>query len=185
MTTLRNAALTALLIPALGALAPAAELKLLSQGLPAGSYTGGNDKGEAKSGEKSSPEKAFDGIWDGPGATAFNLGPAFPAWVMVDLGAEAKVIKTMTYTEKPNVWFGYKIEVSSDRQAWTAFADQTANKEPSEEPAYTDMGGVTGRYVRVTLTDAPDRDKQWFWPVIMEFRVYGVPVEKSAKTEKK
>lgn len=183
MATLRSAVLAALLIPVLGALAPAAELKLLSQGLPAGSYTGGNDQGPAKAGEKNGPEKAFDGIWDGPGATAFNLGPAFPAWIMVDLGSEAKIIKTMNYTEKPGTWFGYKIEVSSDRQAWTMFADQTANKEPSEEPAYTDMGGVTGRYVRLTMTDAPDRDKQWFWPVIMEFRVYGVPVVE--KTEKK
>lgn len=184
MMTTRFAALGAILALS-GPGVVAAELKLLSQGLPPGSYTGGNDHGVAKPGEQSSPEKAFDGIWDGPGATAFNSGPAFPAWVMVDLGAEAKVIKAMTYTEKPHVWFGYKIEVSSDREKWTMFADQTANKEPSEDPAYTDMGGVTGRYVRVTMTDAPDRNKQWFWPVIMEFRVYGVPVEKAGNADRK
>ena len=191
MTTTRFAiramALTAVLaisglsVPALAA----AELKLLSQGLPIASYSGGNDKGEAKSGEKNSPEKAFDGLWDGPGASAFNSGPVFPAWVMVDLGADVSVIKTMTYTEKPNVWFSYKIEVSSDRQTWTTFADQTRNKEPSEDPAYTDMGGVVGRYVRLTMTDAPDRDKSWFWPVIMEFRVYGVSAEEVEKTRRK
>ena len=166
---------TLLLVPCLGPAAQAAELKLLSQGLPAASYTGG----DAKSGEKSGPEKAFDGSWQGPGATAFNNGPAYPAWLMVDLGAEYSVIKVMSYMEKSGIWYGYKIEVSSDRQAWTMFADQTKNREPSEDPAYTDMGGVVGRYVRITLTDAPDRDKSWFWPVIMEFQVYGVPVEKA------
>lgn len=166
----------AVLMAILGGSATAAELKLLSQGLPVASYTGGDNK----SGEKNGPEMAFDGKAE----TAFNNGPAFPAWIMVDLGADHAVIKAMTFLEKRDVWFGYKIEVSADKQAWTMFADQTANKDPSEDPAYTDMGGVTGRYVRITLTDAPHRDKQWFWPVILEFQVYGIPVAKSPEAKK-
>jgi hypothetical protein len=32
--------------------------------------------------------------------------------------------------------------------------------------------------VRFTMTDAPHRDKQWFWPVVREFKAYGMPVAK-------
>ncbi len=41
-----------------------------------------------------------------------------------------------------------------------------------------DMGSAVGRYVRFTMTDARDRDKSWFWPVVMEFQVHGMPVGK-------
>ncbi len=170
-------AVPALLLAAasLGTTAHAAELKLLSQGLPASAYTGG----DAKSGKDAGPEKAFDGAWIGKNI-GFNNGPGFPAWVAVDLGKDWQIIKTMTYPERTNTWYGYKVEVSADGKAWTMFADQTQNREASEDPAYTDMGGAGARYVRLTLTDAPDRDKQWFWPVVMEFQVYGVAVDPPA-----
>lgn len=154
----------------LAAPAGAAELKLLSQGLPAASYSGG----DAQCRKGNEADKAFDGNF----TTAFCNGPAYPAWIMVDLGQDYSIIKTMAFMEKSDVWFSYKIEVSSDRQTWTVFADQTKNRDPSEDPAYTDMGGAVGRYVRATLTDARDRDKSWFWPVFLEFQVWGVPVEK-------
>ena len=149
--------------------ADAAELKLLSQGLPAGSYTGG----DAKAGKDSGPELAFDGITHGPGS-AFCNGPNYPAWLMVDLGADCKIIKTKTFFERSNVFYSYLIEVSADRQTWTTFVDQTRNKDPSEDPSYTDMGLTVGRYVRITMTDVAEREKNWFWPVIVEFQVYGL-----------
>jgi hypothetical protein len=151
--------------------AKAADLKLLSQGLPQESYTGSGKPVNKDTG----PEKPFDGVCDG---TAWCTGPAYPAWLMVDLGADYNIIKTMTYMEKSHVWYSYKIEASADQKTWVPFADQTKNKEPSDDPAYTDMGGTVGRYVRITLTDASDRDKSWFWPVILEFQVSGIPVEK-------
>jgi hypothetical protein len=143
-------------------------LKLLSHGLPTTSYTGG----DAQSRGGNEPGRAFDGDM----ATAFCNGASYPAWIMVDLGAEFSVVKTMAFLEKPDVWYSYKVEVSPDGETWAMFADQTGNKEPSEDPAYTDLGDAVGRYVRFAMTDAPHRDRQWFWPVVMEFRVYGVPV---------
>ena len=167
MTT---APIIAALLACLAATAQSAELKLLSHQLPPASYTGG----DAQSRKGNEPDKAFDGSRE----TAFCNGASYPAWLMVDLGASYSVIKTMTFMEKPGTWYSYKIEVSTDQRTWTMFADQTKNHEPSEDPAYADMGGVVGRYVRITLTDARDRDKSWFWPVIMEFQVWGVAVEK-------
>lgn len=147
--------------------ASAAELTLLSHALPEASYTG----------HKTAP-LAFDGQMK----TAFSPGPVFPTWVMVDLGAERRVIKTMTFLEKSDTWYAYRIEVSVDGRSWTPFADQGGNREASEDPAYTDMGGATARYVKLTITDAPHRDKNppWFWPVVREFQVYGVAVEAAA-----
>jgi hypothetical protein len=153
----------------LAASAGAAELKLLSQGLPETAYTGGDNKWR----EGNEPAKVFDGDLK----SAFCNGPAYPAWVMVDLGADYKIIKIMTFMERSGTWYGYKLEVSSDQQTWAMFADQTKNQEPSEDPAYTDMGMMVGRYVRLTLTDAPHRDKGWFWPVPMECQVFGVAPE--------
>lgn len=163
---MKTASLLAIL--ALGCPAGAAELQLLSHGLPAAAYTG----------DKSAP-LAFDGQLK----TASNPGPVFPTWIMVDLGKPWKIIKTMTFMEKSDVWFAYKIEVSADQQAWTSFADQTGNREAAEDPAFTDMGGATGRYVRLTITDAPHRDKNppWFWPVVRELQVYGVLADAAGK----
>lgn len=165
-----TAPILAVLLTSLVASAQAAELKLLSQQLPPAAYTAGDAK--CRTGNEA--DKAGDGSL----ATAFCNGAAYPAWLMVDLGANQSVIKTMTFMEKPGTWYSYKIEVSTDQQTWTMFADQTKNHEPSEDPAYSDMGGVVGRYVRITLTDARDRDKSWFWPVIMEFQVWGVAAPK-------
>ena len=153
--------------------AGAAELKVLSQGLPAASYTGSRKPVS----DAAAPEKAFDGARE----TGWCVGPAYPAALTVDLGDNYNVIKVMSFMEKPHVWYSYIIEVSPDQKAWSVFADQTKNQEPSEDPAYTDMGGVTGRYVRITLTDVAEKAKSWFWPVIMEFQVYGVPVENPAE----
>ncbi len=159
----------------LAAPAGATELKLLSQGLPAASYST-----DVKPGKDSGPEKAFDGKWTGA-ATVWCNGPKYPTWLMVDLGSDYSLIKTMTYMEKPNIWYSYTVEVSSDKEHWTMFSDQSKNKDASEDPAYADMGLAVARYVRLTLTDAPERDKQWFWPAVMEFQVFGVAVDKPAE----
>jgi hypothetical protein len=158
---------------AVAARADGAELKLLSQGLPAASYTGG----DAKAFKDAEPEKAFDGRTHGD-KTAWCNGSSYPVWLEADLGSECRVIKTMLYMERPNVWYAYKIEVSEDNKTWTSFADQSQNKEASDDPAFTDMGGATGRYVRITLLDAPERNRNppWFWPVVEEFQVYGLPL---------
>jgi hypothetical protein len=184
-TTIRPGALAfATLVAALclGAPAESAELVLLSQGLPQTAYTAG----DAASGKTSGPEKAFDGSWEGAN-TAWCNGASYPAWLMVDLGRDCNVIKVMTFMEKPGVWYSYRIETSSDQKAWTVFADQTGNTEPSEDPAYTDMGGAIARYVRITLTNVAERQKSWFWPVILEFQVYGLalPEPAEAPAEKK
>jgi hypothetical protein len=151
--------------------APTAELALLSQGLPAGSYT--CDRAPAK--DECGAQKAFDGAT----GTAWVEGPAYPSWLMVDLGKNCRVIKTMWYPERSSVWQSYTIEISDDGKSWRSFADQTANRDPSEDPAYTDMGMVEGRYVRITLLDVPD-PKDWYWPVIQEFQVYGLAVAAAA-----
>lgn len=153
--------------------AGAAELKLLSHGLPATACTGSRKPVN----EGATPEKALDGKRD----TGWCTGPSFPVDLTVDLGASCNVIKVMSFMEKSHVWYSYKIEVSEDQSNWTMFADQTKNQEPSEDPAYTDMGGATGRYVRITLTDVAEKSKTWFWPIIMEFQVYGLPIEKPAE----
>lgn len=167
---MNTAPILAVLLTCLAASAQAAELKLLTHQLPPAAYTGG----DAQSRTGNEPGKAGDGSLE----TSFCNGASYPAWLMVDLGSNQSVIKTMTFMEKPGTWYSYKIEVSTDQQTWTMFADQTKNHEPSEDPAYSDMGGVVGRYVRITLTDARDRDKSWFWPVILEFQVWGVAVAK-------
>jgi hypothetical protein len=157
-------------------LAGAADLKLLSQDLPKASYTASSFVNY----QPTTPDKAFDGKLQG-GDDKFSFwcaGPNYPQWLQVDLGDTYNIVKTMTYWERSTVWYGYKIEVSADKQTWTMFADKTKNQDPAGDPAYTDMGSATGRYVRITNTDVQDRDKSWYWPVIWEFQVYGTPVKK-------
>jgi len=159
----------------IGSLATAEELQLLSQGLPESSYTASSYLTWAN------PPSVAKFAFDGDEETAWAMGPDYTnSWLMVDLGKDCKIVKTVIIGEKrflSEAYFQYKIEVSSDKKNWTIFVDKTKNTEVAGPSGYTDMGEAVGRYVRLTYTGVKE-PKDWYWPVVCEFKVYGVPLEK-------
>jgi hypothetical protein len=106
---------------------------------------------------------------DGSTATSFcPNGNALPSWWRVDLGAVYLLAKLDVNFEKPNSYYKYKIEVSSDDTQWTIVVDQT-NNTTRNGVTLTDTLGVQGRYVRITIVAISTNDWGCFW----ELTVWG------------
>lgn len=99
------------------------------------------------------PELAVDGKHDDPGQhwACENL----PVWLTVDLGRPQalSVLKVWPYWGDGRV-YKYKVEGSSDGQAWEMLADHTANSiADSAEGDSFSFPARTVRYVRTTFVD--------------------------------
>jgi len=90
-----------------------------------------------------------------------------PQWLMVDLGKSMPVTKVISSPEFRNVVYGYKIELSDDKERWTIFADRTENKTERAGDGYSDTGTGTGRYVRITFKNCSGH-----WAGLYTFAVY-------------
>ena len=139
-----------------GTLDSGAQLVNLSLGKPVTSVSQQKGK-EATRGNDGSPTTSF----------CPNSG-ALPVWWRVDLGAVYLLAQTDVDFEKPNSYYKYKIDVSSDDTTWTTVVDQTTNTTRNGV-TLTDTLGVAARYVRVTITGISTVDWGCFW----EFTVWG------------
>nr|WP_144922194.1 discoidin domain-containing protein [Paenibacillus bovis] len=94
-------------------------------------------------------------------------GDTKPQWLQVDLGETVDISRVETYMEFPNMAYQYKVEVSTDGENWTVFADRTNNTEPGN-PKYVDEKSSSARYVRISVigTENPGA-----WVSIWEFLV--------------
>ncbi len=92
-------------------------------------------------------------------------GGAYPQWWHVDLGVVQPISK-VEVDWFPGGVFQFQIEVSDDNSTWTTVADRTSNTASGTTVDY--LTGVSGRFVRVTVTGA------WYggWAAFMECRVY-------------
>ena len=88
-------------------------------------------------------------------------------WWKVDLGASYNLTGSEVMWEFAKN-YKYKVEVSTDDTNWTLAADKTANTNAAQ--TQSDLFGVTGRYVRITVTTLPDANT---WASFFEFKVFG------------
>ncbi|MBB6734405.1 discoidin domain-containing protein [Cohnella zeiphila] len=111
------------------------------------------------------PEMAVDG--DSAMTRWAANGSSKPQWLQVDLGQSYRIVGTQTFFEFDDSYYQYKVEVSQDQSTWTTLADRTSNTVLGA-PFYDDRGGVTGRYVRITVTGQQNAS---VWASIKEFKV--------------
>lgn len=111
-----------------------------------------------------SPDKAIDGnistMWIAADGNSNN-------WWEADLGQNYNFIGSkITFENNKNIW-KYKIEVSKDNSSWTLVQDKTQNSSTAQvqEAAFS----VTGRYVKVTITETPGTA----WTAFSEFNLFG------------
>ncbi len=107
--------------------------------------------------------EAGDAAKDHPAGHAFDdrmrtwwepAGASVTHWLSVDLGEVCEVEATRLIFYRPGP-FRYRIEVSTDGQAWTAVADKTGNTVPNCHE-YDTFERANTRYVRVTITGKPE-----------------------------
>ena len=101
--------------------------------------------------------------WAGSSAT-------MPQWWKVDLGASRTLGEVEIMFEKAGTsgdCNDFKVETSVDNNAWTSAVDRSTNTNTAQTQAYTFT--ATGRYVRITINDAPGTA----WASFFEFRVFG------------
>ncbi|THF73790.1 discoidin domain-containing protein [Cohnella fermenti] len=113
------------------------------------------------------PSLAVDG--DSKGTRWAADGSSKPQWLQVDLGQSMTIARTEATFEFADTYYQYKIEVSPDGSQWNLFADRTANAVVAN-PAYTDTGSQTGRYIRITVTGAASSG---MWASLYEFKAFG------------
>ncbi len=94
-------------------------------------------------------------------------GGELPQWFEVDMGASQDITRIVTMPEFRHVAYGYKIELSEDRAAWTVFADRTDNRTAKAGDGYVDQGAGKGRYVRITMTHCGGN-----WAGLYDFSVF-------------
>ncbi|MNO22411.1 F5/8 type C domain protein [compost metagenome] len=95
-------------------------------------------------------------------------GSGKPEWVQVDLGSSKSITRIESYFEFMDSYYQYRIELSDDGVSWQTFADRTGNTV-IPNPAYTDIGQGTGRYVRLTVTGSQTTG---MWSSLRELAVY-------------
>jgi beta-galactosidase/beta-glucuronidase len=101
--------------------------------------------------------KAFDGSADTQWCAKDG---AFPQWVQVDLGTQAKVGGIDLTWEAADVWFNCKLEGSADGKSWTVLAEQA---EAGNGPLK--FTPAQARFLRLTL----NKGKPGRWAVMREW----------------
>ncbi len=110
-------------------------------------------------------------LWVADGQAVTNL---FPQWWTVDLGDVYDIRKYELFFEDdklPGFW-KYNISVSTDNKTYTEIDQKNDSKDGSRYEEKVLPEAVKGRYVRVTLTGAPEFEGADYWPAIAEFKVY-------------
>lgn len=110
-------------------------------------------------------------LWVADGQAVTNL---FPQWWTVDLGDVYDIRKYELFFEEdklPGFW-KYNISVSTDNKTYTEIDQKNDSKDGSRYEEKVLPEAVKGRYVRVTLTGAPEFEGADYWPAIAEFKVY-------------
>lgn len=110
-----------------------------------------------------SPTQAVDGIVGSTRWSAANNDE--PHWLMVDLQEIYYITGTKTFFEFDDAAYEYLIETSEDGEVWNVFADQKDN-ENIPQLGFIDSGGVSARFVRITISGE-------MWASIQEFKVFG------------
>lgn len=89
-------------------------------------------------------------------------------WLKVDLGENYSLssVKTSFFVANDNHKYKYKIEYSTDDTNWNMYADNTSAY--TTQSTVEDTNSVTGRYVKITITDSSTLGSS-----IGEFEVYG------------
>ncbi|RIH62719.1 T9SS C-terminal target domain-containing protein, partial [Mariniphaga sediminis] len=112
-----------------------------------------------------------DGIADNS-ALRWSASP-MPQWVEVDLGKDYLLSKTELVCHLDRA-YQFKVEVKTDGDTtYTQVVDRLDNTQPGTfaNPITDTFSEVTGRYVRLTVTDAAVYEGDWC--SILEFRVFG------------
>lgn len=86
-------------------------------------------------------------------------------WWKVDLGSIETMTGSRVHFEQDNVNYQYRIDVSDDNVNWTTAADKSSTADTSQ--IRVDDFTASGRYVRITYTNAPG-----WWASHYEFEVY-------------
>lgn len=94
-------------------------------------------------------------------------GDSKPQWLQVDLGEVKKISSVESYMEYRSMAYQYTIDVSTDGESWTRFADRSSNTSHGN-PAYVDAGNADARYVRLNVTGTEGAGA---WVSVWEFVV--------------
>lgn len=106
---------------------------------------------------------------DGDPATAWVAsGPAFPQWIVVDLGSEYRIDSITQLFNNEDEW-KYEIAGSLDGTNWTTWVDQSGNTTNRTEVTHQIDG--TARWVRLLVVGAKS---VWpNWATSKEFSIFG------------
>lgn len=98
----------------------------------------------------------------------------FPQWWTVDLGYIYKLRKYEIFFEKdnlPSAW-KYSVAVSTDNSTFIEIDKKSNLSDGIRHEEKTFDEAVFGRYVRVTLDEAPIFEGADYWPAFAEFKIY-------------
>lgn len=87
----------------------------------------------------------------------------------VDLAQSYALTKLHILWEKATL-YKFKVEGSTDNQAWVSLLDETNGTSTIADQTYTLPLAPTARWVRITVTNLPDPNT---WASFFEFQVYG------------
>lgn len=88
-------------------------------------------------------------------------------WLQIDLGKPQKFNEIWTQFEYATFFYQYKIEVSSDGETWTMYADRTENT--MQGSPMIDKGATKAQYIRISITDT---QKNGHMPAIWNVKVW-------------
>ena len=136
-------------------------------------------------GESHLPGAALDGDSDTRWCAADG---SFPQWWQVDLGASHDLIGCRILWEKENVVYHYKVEGSSDGQAWRMLSDQseTTDKQQAQENPFVACCGKEPidakqvRFVRITVLGTDSGA----WASFFDVAIYGTEKVKASLAAK-
>lgn len=108
---------------------------------------------------------------DGINATWWEASSNAPGWWQVDLGASYNLSGSKILWGRDNIYYSYRLEVSSNGKEWSQVAGRSASGQDMRPDNYTATGV---RYVRVfvdSLAGGSGTEK----PAIKEIQVYSDP----------
>lgn len=110
-------------------------------------------------------------LWVADGLAVTDL---FPQWWTVDLEDVYDIRKYEIFFEEDNLPGSWKyiISVSTDNVTYTEIDQKDDSEDGARYEEKTLPEAVQARYVRVTLTGAPEFEGADYWPAIAEFNVY-------------
>ena len=110
-------------------------------------------------------------LWVADGLAVTDL---FPQWWTVDLEDIYDIRKYEIFFEEDNLPGSWKyiISVSTDNVTYTEIDQKDDSEDGARYEEKTLPEAVQARYVRVTLTGAPEFEGADYWPAIAEFNVY-------------